>query len=84
MHSFYHPDRSGVVSAESDSHFAAFKRRICGFLAKNKSLPRLVERDSFADLTQITDHFFCAIRWKALPSAGFAKVDFVKSGFQRT
>jgi hypothetical protein len=27
---------------------------------------------------------FRAIRWKALPSAGFIKVDFAKYGFQRT
>jgi hypothetical protein len=56
----------------------------CGFLTKNKSSLRLVERDSLADQPRLQINFFRAIRWKAAPRAGFAKVDFAKSCFQRT
>jgi hypothetical protein len=51
---------------------------------KNKSSGRKFEQDGFAHRPMIADYFFRAIRWKAAPGAGLAKVDFVKYCFQRT
>jgi len=51
---------------------------------ENNFSRRLVVRDGFAVNPDFGSIFFGTIRWEAAPSADFAKVDFAKSGFQRT
>jgi hypothetical protein len=51
---------------------------------ENKYFQQQPELERLANRHGLCVDFFRAVRWKALSSAGFAKVDFAKYGFQRT
>jgi hypothetical protein len=56
----------------------------CGILPQNKVWPKLAESDRLGDQADFGSKIFSLTRLKALSGAGFAKVDFAKSCFQRT
>jgi hypothetical protein len=56
----------------------------CGVFQQNKCLPKPAKQIGWAGQADFGANFILLIRRKALSSAGFAKVDFAKSCFQRT